>query len=205
MKKVVFIASMLFVSVIVYSQTENINSDLKIRFGFNLGINYSNLLAKETLPENVIISNGFGFRLGLLMDYKISKHFILSPKIEISFNKSNVDFVNNINLKKSYKIFPSSLDFMAHLYYITGKGKVKPYFLIGPDFKLPIERSINSSSIYKTNSDLAIDFGIGFEKQALYYIFAPELRYSFGLLNVNQNPDLKTLYFHNITLILIFK
>ena len=52
MKNVVFLALMLFASLIAYSQTENFNSDFVVRFGFNLGLNYSNLLSKEKLPEN---------------------------------------------------------------------------------------------------------------------------------------------------------
>lgn len=197
MKNVVFLTLMLFASLIAYSQTENFNSDFVVRFGFNVGLNYSNLLTKEKLPENSKIYNGAGLRMGIIMDYKISELFLLSPKAELSFNNSSVEIVNS----NSTSIFPTSLDFMAHIVYRRGKVKFMPYVYCGPDFKWAVKNQTNNQPKY----DFAIDFGIGIDNQLKYFVFAPELRYSFGLLNVNQNLNFQTLNFHNIALVLNFK
>ncbi len=203
MKNAVLLTSMLFWSVIVFSQTENDKDYSKFRFGFNLGANYSNLKSKETLPNNAKISNGVGFSLGVFMDYSITEDFIFSPKSELSFYNSSVGFSNNDN--STYEIFPISLNLMTHFVYKIGNSKVVPYFFAGPNLKMPISKKPESSSGFYTNSDFAIDFGIGLENRTKYFIFAPELKYSFGLLNINQNPTLQTLNFHNISLILNFK
>lgn len=205
MKNAVLLTSMLLCSIIVFSQTENSKDDSKFRFGFNLGTNYSNLQSKETLPNNAEISNGIGFSLGVFMDYSITENFLFSPKLELSFYNSSVEFVNSDNSNYTYEIFPISLNLMTHFTYKIGNGKVVPYFFAGPNLKIPISKRPDSSSEFYTNSDFGIDFGIGLENKTKYFIFAPELKYSFGLLNINQNPTLQTLNSHNISLILNFK
>jgi hypothetical protein len=205
MKTAVLLTSMMLCSIIVFSQTENIKNDAKYRFGFNLGTNYSNLQSKETLPSNAKISNGLGFSLGVFMDYSISENFIFSPKSELSFYKSSVEFVDTDNSNYTYEIFPMSLNFMTHFVYKIGNSKVVPYFFAGPNFKIPISKRPDSSSEFYTHSDFAIDLGIGLEHKTKHFIFAPELKYSFGLLNVNQNPTLQTLSFHNVSVVLNFK
>lgn len=186
---IVFIAVLLW-SAIGFSQSEKSDDFKRIKFGFNLGAQYSHLQSKEALPENAKIVNGVGFRLGLLMDYAITKAFIVSPKTEFAFNQSKVEFVNPDKTVNTYKVFPMSLEFMIHFMYKFGDGKLRPYILVGPNFKLPIEKKATKDTDFNTHSDFAIDFGIGLENAFKYYVYAPEIRYSFGLLNVNQNPAL---------------
>lgn len=97
------------------------------------------------------------------------------------------------------------MNLITHFAYKIGKGKVVPYFFAGPNLKIPISKRPYSASEYYTNSDFAIDVGIGLENIAKYFSFAPELKYSMGLLNINQNPALQNLNFHYISLLLNFK
>jgi hypothetical protein len=205
MKYAVLLMSMLFWTLAVVAQSESEKDNSKFRFGFNLGANYSNLQSKETLPDNAKISQGVGFSLGVFMDYAITGDFIFSPKSELAFYNSSVDFSHSDNSNYAYEIFPVSLNFMTHFVYKIEKNKVVPYFFAGPNVKIPIYKKPESSSEFYTNTDFAIDFGIGFENRLKYFIFAPELKYSLGLLNVNQNPSLQTLNFHTLSLILNFK
>lgn len=205
MKYAALLTSMLFWTLIVVAQGESENDDSKFRFGFNLGANYSNLQSKEMLPDNAKISNGVGFSLGVFMDYAITGNFIFSPKSELAFYNSSVDFLHSDNSNYAYEIYPMSLNFMAHFAYKIKKSKVVPYFFAGPNVKIPISKKPDSSSEFYTNTDFAIDFGIGFENRIKRFIFAPELKYSLGLLNINQNPSLQTLNFHTLSLILNFK
>lgn len=198
MKHVVFLTFMLFVSLVSNSQTENFNEDFIIKFGFNLGLNYSNLFSKENLPDDFKINNSTGFRMGIIMDYKLSKHFVLAPKSELSFNNNSVKIPNALFVSK---IFPTSLEFMSYLVYRTGKPDLKPYLFVGPNIKFLVRQKSALQSSY----DFAIDFGIGIDKKLEYFVFAPEFRYSYGLLNVNMNPELQSLFFHNVALVLNFK
>jgi len=58
---------------------------------------------------------------------------------------------------------------------------------------------------YLNKTDFAIDFGIGFESSVKRFVFAPEIRFSYGLLNINENPVFQTLRYNNLSLILNFK
>jgi hypothetical protein len=109
------------------------------------------------------------------------------------------------NSKTTYDIFPASLDIMTHIIYKISNLKKNLYLLIGPNYKIPINKKNETNIVIKTNPDFAIDFGIGLENKLKYFIFAPELRYSFGLLNVNKSPSLQTLKFNNFSLIFNFK
>lgn len=205
MKNILLLTIVLLFSLSVFSQTENNNDERKLRFGFNFGTNYSNLQSEQPLPNNAKISKGIGFSVGLLMDYLITKDFIFSPKTELSFYNSSVEFTYPDNSNYTYKIFPISLNFMTHFIYKIGNSKVVPYIIVGPNFKIPISKKPTISSEFYTNSDFAIDFGIGFENKIKAFIIAPEVKYSWGLLNINGNPSLQTLNFHNVSLVLNFK
>jgi hypothetical protein len=205
MKKAVLLTTMLLFSIILFAQSESSKDDRKLRFGFNMGTNYSNLQSPETLPNNAEISNGVGLSLGVLMDYSISENILFSPKTELSFNNSHVGFANNDNSRHSYEIFPISLDLRTHFAYKFGNSKVVPYFFAGPNLKIPISKKPVSGSAFYTNSNFAIDFGIGLENRLKSFVFAPELKYSYGLVNINQHPTLRTLSFHSLSLNLNFK
>ncbi|NLE04816.1 MAG: hypothetical protein GX638_08450, partial [Crenarchaeota archaeon] len=113
MKKVVLSIVLSIYSIVGFSQSENNDVDSKIRFGFNLGGNYSILLSKESLPSGTEIYNGVGLKIGLFMDYSLSKNLLFSPKTELSFNYSGIEKINNDNSITSYQVYPVSLDVMT--------------------------------------------------------------------------------------------
>ncbi len=139
------------------------------------------------------------------MDYYISKYLLFSPKTEVSFNSCRVELSFQDKPGRTDYVFPASIDIMTHFQYKTGNGKVQLYFLAGPDVKFRLSTNSKTNTGYKNSADLAIDFGIGFNEKIRYFIFAPELRYSPGLLNINKDPALQNLNFNKISLILNFK
>ncbi len=177
----------------------------KIKFGFSLGVNYSNAFSRQELPHSISFGNDVGFRLGLVMDVPISDKMIFSPKAEVSVNRSVVRISDIDNFTVTHKILPVSLDYMSHFVYKLGSGKRVPYVLAGPNIKVPVISRSETSTDFKTKADWAIDLGFGLNNQLSNLIFSPEIRYSFGLRNINTNPILQSLYFHNITLVFSFK
>ena len=204
MKKVIFVIGLFVSFSSLFSQSENTFNEKQIKYGFNLGINHSNLLDNEMLSSNASLSNNLGFRLGILSDYKISKFLSISPKAEMSFNNSEVNFNNLDGSQTEYEIMPISFDLMAHFIFKKNNEKLSPYFFFGPNVKIPVSKKNDNTTAYSTNSDFAIDFGIGIDKPFTYFNFSPELRYSFGLLNVNQHPSIQSLKFHNISFVFNF-
>lgn len=204
MKKVVFVVGLLISSFAVFSQSDSNTLEKRLKYGFNLGMNQSNVLDNGKLPSNASLSNNLGFRLGILADYKISKFLSISPKAEMSFNNGEVNFTNIDDTKTEYEIMPISLDLMTHFTFKKNNEKLSPYFFFGPNVKIPISEKNDNSTTFSTKPDFAIDFGIGVDRPFTHFHFSPELRYSFGLLNINQNPSIQSLYFHNISLVFNF-
>jgi len=200
MKKVTFVIGLVVCSLTAFSKSESIDTEKRLKYGFNLGVNYSSLIDNDMPPKNASLSNNLGFRLGLVADYKISKMLSISPKAEMSLNNCEINFTNTDGSLTKYEVMPISLDFMTHFIFKKNNTKLSPYFFFGPNIKIPFSKNTDNS----TNTDFAIDFGIGLDKAFTYFNFSPELRYSFGLLNVNKNPALETLNFHNISLVFNF-
>lgn len=201
MKKVVFLSIVFLIGTNAFANKNNeIESESKYKFGFCIGGNFSQLNPRASykyLNEN--ISNKSGFRMGVLMDYIISKKIYISPRAELSFNNAQLIFPSPDNKNTTFSIMPANLEFMTHFTFKIGN----PYFYFGPNIRIPVSYQENYETILKTKTNFGIDMGVGFEKLTNSFIFSPELRYSFGLSKVNQSPP--ELYFNNFTLLLNFK
>lgn len=191
--------------VYAVSAQNSTNESGKLRLGFDLGMNYSLLHSNEPLADGSEIYNGMGARFGVVMDYSITQKLLFSPKAEFAFNKCGVEFSGTEAATSDYKVFKTSVDLMAHMIFKPGTGKSALYLLAGPALRSPLKFRSESPSTYTTKPDLAIDFGIGLQNQLKFFQLAPELRYSFGLLNISKHPSVESLNYHNISLILSFK
>ena len=205
MKKVVLSVVVLLLSIQVFSQSIKKAEEPKLRFGMAVGPNYSYLYSKDPIPANANIENGLGLKLGVLMEYAISKYFAISPKAELSYNNSKLEFVNPDHSKISYTVNPVSIDFITHIIYKTNTGKHSPYLLIGPDYKIPLVKKSTSFNDFNTKPDMALDFGVGLGHNFKSFIFAPELRYSLGLGNISDDTALANLSLNTISLVFNFK
>jgi hypothetical protein len=208
MKKTVMVLAVFLLHGSLSAQLNRVMEYKKMMLGFNIGCNYTNVL----MPGDHVAQtyNGAGFRLGLVMSEEINDKNSLSPKAELSFNDSHIIYSSQGKAVSTYEVYPINVDIMFHVNHKLGNSKYKTYLLAGPNIRLPIRNKeaglyrINPTS-YGNNPDLAIDLGFGCEKLQKYYCFAPEFRYSIGLLNVNRDPALDHVYFHNVTLVFNFK
>jgi hypothetical protein len=202
--KHVFLAVMgIMASVICFAQSVDQGVDKKVRFGFNIGTTYANP-AVEPLPANTALTNSLGFKSGLLMEYDLTDNLILSPKVELGLYNSSVTFTT-IDTIIAYRLFPVSLELMAHAVYKIGKGRARPYLLIGPNVKLPLNNIDVIGDGYNTKTDVALDLGVGWDFGTRYFTVAPEIRYSLGLRDINESPQLQSIRFHTLSLLLNFK
>lgn len=201
-KKMMVAILLLMCSVVAFSQSEI--SEKKSKYGIYVGINHSNLMYGDLhLMESPIISNDLGFGLGVLADYKLTNWLSFSPKAELAFNSSTVNYSNGLG-EQSYEVMPINVGIMGHLVVKKQNSKLSPYLFFGPQYRLSLNRRVTTTTEFGTNNDIALDIGIGLEKGFEYFNFAPELRYSYGFNNVNQNPAIPQLYFHNVSLIFNF-
>ncbi len=201
MKKIAFALAFSFFSFQIIAQNSIPEPEKKYKFGFDFGVNYSFAFVNKPLPNTKEISNGIGARLGVLSEFKISKKLYLSPKAEISFNNAKINYEYSDD---SYRIMPLTLELMVPVKVYLAKGKWNSYFFAGPNFKIPIARKSPFENFFEPNSDLSIDLGVGAEQRFEKYKFSPELRFSFGFLNVNRDPSLTYVYNGSVSLVLKF-
>lgn len=200
MKKKVIVLAILTIGVQLDAQVKETLDSKRLLIGFNIGCNYTNIITPGDHLSRT--RNGAGFRLGLLASEEVNDQITLSPKAELCYNSGYIVSSNSV-----YNIFPINVDIMLHINHKLKRGKLSPYVLAGPNIRIPVRNRGYKifPNDYGTNPDVAIDLGFGYEHLKKYFCFAPEFRYSVGLLNVNKDPSLSNVYFHNITMVLNFK
>ena len=104
--------------------------------------------------------------------------------------------------KQSYKLYNALIDLDAHFTYRFCNSKMSPYILCGPSCKIPLP---GKTAGVMQHTGYAIDLGVGLDKKLTYFNIAPELRYSYGLNNLNGIAGTGQLYLHQLTLALVFK
>lgn len=205
MKNQLFVLSFLLVSFSSFAQSENVLKDKNWRWGFSFGSNYSQLKPEGEFAETISVKNDMGFRMGISSSYRLSPHFSISPKADLSFNSGRYQFKNHNEFQTDYAILSVSLEFMTHFtFYIPGE-KRSPFIYVGPNYRMGIEDKDKASNTYSKKSHLALDFGIGFERLFPNFLIAPEIRYSMGIQDANNTASIPTTKFHNVSLILHFQ
>lgn len=205
MKKAVVVLAILSSAGQMVAQFKEISKNKKTMLGFNIGLNYSNAFISGKSSNDPKVNNGGGFRLGVIMSEEINKKMFISPKAELSFNNCNIIYSSPASSESKYLVYPVHVDLMIHMCYKFKKGKYEPYVLLGPNSRIPLVENKTTSQAFGNNPDFAIDLGFGLEKAMNYFNAAPEIRYSIGLLNVNKDPSLRRVYFHNITVVFNIK
>ena len=201
MRKIVLTTTLLLLFTKGFCQGQD--STAKIIFGFDVGLNYTNLQTKNVDPA-FNSENSAGFRIGVLMDMRLTNHLSFSPKAELSFYDSKIIVDKDPDGKETYHVNPVLMEFAPHVTYKFCSHKTSPYILFGLSYKVPItgDKKIQYASM---RSDIALDLGFGLDKKLQFFNIAPELRYSLSLTNLNSINNVGQLYFHNVTLVLIFK
>lgn len=195
---------LLGISYANFAQTSVPEFPKKLKVGFSLGTNHSLLKNKGVMPVSHTIDNSFGMQFGIFMDYQPKSFLIISPKVEWGLNHANI--ITNLDFNQiNYQVYQNSIDIMLHVQYQFGKGKFIPYLFAGPHLKMPLYVAGLTNTQFSTAPNFAIDFGIGVEYKLKYFTIAPELRYSLGLSNVNQNPSYTNLKYNQVSFAIKFK
>jgi hypothetical protein len=165
--------------------------------GFNLGVNHANVLLRDD-RNGTSVQNGLGFRFGLISSFAFSERISFDPKAELSFNTST--FWDG---SQEFAINPVDVELLGHLKVKTKKRGFSPYFIAGPNVKIPLGQ--NNGATLPTRQDVALDLGVGWDVPIGCRIrVAPELRYSIGLVNLSESSNISDLKFHNVSLLLNF-
>lgn len=186
-------------SISFHAQEVDSSSRYKPSFGFNIGLNRS-LLFNSNATDELQITNGFGFRLGVISSFPIGRKWSIDPKAELSFNNGKVT-----ENKVTYQVDPNNLDFMTHIKHnFNGFEKnFKPFSYFGPSLRVPVSGEI-MKSVYSTRTTLSLDFATGVDIDFKNFIISPELRFSAGIMDIRQNPTGKMLRGTNAAFVVCF-
>jgi hypothetical protein len=202
MKKIL---SLLFTFCLLYCGAQYDSVPI-VRFGFDLGLNYSELGINEA-GGTVSTFGGPGFRVGIIADCRINKRYSLIPKAELSFNGAGLSISNPGGASQVKHVYPVTLEFAPHL-AIKASDKVNtPFLLVGPSLKTPlVTRAYGYDDVINIKTTtIALDLGFSFDKKMKYFFLSPELRYSLGLNRIRNLDGGSSARFHTVSLLLTFK
>ena len=186
-------------SISLHAQDVNTSPSSKWKFGFDAGINYVLAITDDSFNQHQFVQrNGEAVHVGIVSKYAATDHISISPKVELSFHETTIEFFEGANY--NYQIMPISMDLMVHFDYYFKTGSVSPFIYVGPNLKISLTPEPKNPTQFKTGNDFAIDLGIGMSLEKFGVSIVPNFRYSIGLLNVNEYPavaniNLRYIYF----------
>lgn len=205
MRTIVWIVLPFLFAGSVYGQEPEAPTEKRFKMGFGAGLNYSMAnYSAESLSGSA--ANGLGVRVGVLGEYRLAPMWYVSPRAELSFHNTEIGFGSPEDGGGKYEVMPVSTDIATYVIFKSRpEHSSRPYALLGPSIQIPLPDRNAPSDFFATGPNLSLDLGIGCDVSTKHFDFAPELRYSFGLLDVNQNPAFQSVYFHNISFVINFK
>lgn len=185
----------------IYKDDQRFESRM-FHFGITLALNRSNY--KITLDPNYLNQNEIlevhgltnpGFALGILSDLHISKSLELRFIPDLAFADRSIQYAlstsDTIPIKRIESVY---LEFPLHLKYKSRPYKDFRLYVLG-GFKYSIDMQSNASARLAENlvkvyrNDIALEYGIGMEFHLPLVIISPEIKVSYGLLNVLKPDD----------------
>ncbi len=179
--------------------------DKPFHFGFLFGfsssrftVNHSDSLGATPGNAISIFSPGnFAFILGGITNLTINKRFDLKSGINLALYERSVKYSF-----AGQREFPDEtresawIEIPLLLKYKSNRRKNSRMYMIS-GVKLGIETNVKKSGIGTTKldtktTDFSFEYGFGYEKFLQFVKFTPELRFSFGLLNVFNPPNVNS-------------
>ncbi|MAU36025.1 MAG: PorT protein [Flavobacteriales bacterium] len=185
----------------------------KIHFGFTLGINElnfnllknTNTITNDTL-KTIYTKSLKGFNLGIVSNLRLGKYLDLRFVPALIFGERHLSYGFNDSLNISNdeikKIESTLLDFPVYLKYKSERyNNFRAYVLTGIKYSLDLaskdEIDDEGQEIVKLKkNDLMGEIGFGLDFYLEYFKFSPQIKISYGLLNLLTNDS--TIYTESI-------
>ena len=185
----------------------------KLHFGFTLGINELNFNIKKnsnTLTNDsllTLLSNSQkGFNLGIVSNLRIGKFTDLRFIPTLVFGERNLNYgfidSNGVSDERVKQIESTLIDFPIHIKYKSARyNNFRTYIISGIKYSLDVasQEKINDErqEIVKLKKhDLMGEIGFGFDFYLEYFKFSPQIKLSYGILNLISNDE--TVYTQSI-------
>ena len=188
----------------------------KIHFGFTLGINELNFkldknsstISNDTLK--MLYSNSQkGFNLGIVTNIRLNNYLDLRfiPALVFGERHLHYRFNNDTNSIVTIKKIESTLlDFPIHVKYKSNRyNNVRTYLICGLKYSLDIASQDNVNDegqkiVKLKKNDLLTEIGFGLDFYLEYFKFSPQIKLSYGLLNLlSKDSTIYTETINNLT------
>ena len=229
-RREIALAAFLFLGIISWAQnnpSDNlVNYDEQwIHYGFLIGVHSSKYVIKYseafTSPamdtvHSIIPGNLGGFKLSFIANMKIIDNLYFRGAI--TFAQYEYDLLYRFTNNTSYREFKDAtmLEFPLLLKFKSARrGNLATYLLggINPSFEVVGKGSEQevSSRLELKGSNIAFEIGAGLDIYYPFFKFSPEIRYSYGLINMLTSEKnefsvgLDRLSTQNLTVFLAFE
>lgn len=173
----------------------------KLHFGFTLGINNldfnlqknSNTITNDTL-RTLYTKSQKGFNLGIVSNLSIGKYTDLRFVPALIFGERHLyyGFVDslNINDERIKKIESTLIDFPIYIKYKSARyNNFRTYVIGGLKYSMDIasQDKIDDEGqeiVKLKRNDLMGEIGFGFDFYLEYFKFSPQIKLSYGFLNL---------------------
>tara|TARA_B100000427_G_C15504766_1_gene593426 strand:+ start:687 stop:1379 length:693 start_codon:yes stop_codon:yes gene_type:complete len=171
-------------------------------FGFTLGlsnnkfqINYSEAFINQDGISQILSEYEPGFNVGIIIDFRMSNNTNLRLTPSFNFTDQKLYYTkNNItSIQPSNNTGVSHFEIPVYIKYRSERinnGRV--YLLMGGKFMLDmssVEKLTQSGNLKFKKTNYSIDIGFGIDVYFAYFKFSPEIKYSYGIVNVLENQD----------------
>lgn len=212
--RVIYIIILLALSLNLFSQEEDdFADDGTTKMGFNVGINYNMIRLR---PNNKSIyndsinfiktSNSAGYNVSMLFYFPISEKISLKLVPGLVFIRNKIDYSFNPNGDHNENLNHTIVPFPIQMNYYPSSDK-KLYLIAGAAYSLMIGNTdkLTTHKLALRSNDFEVDIGIGLDILNDTFIFGPELKYTYGILNHKKplesiyNDPINSFSFHRIS------
>lgn len=197
--------------------------DKEIHYGFffaapvtRFSVGYSPAFLTADSAYRIYSPNKANFRVGFVINAFLHEHFDLRLAPSVSLFDREVIYDYPGGTSRSEKRESTWLDFPLLLKYKSlRRNNSRMYLLAGGAFSIETNvrrKELQGASRLSTGTmDFAVEYGVGFEQFFEYFKFAPELRFSHGLVNLYRPTSnaagigINRLTSHTVTLYLNFE
>lgn len=205
------------------------NYDEKLlHYGFFLGLNYDRTIVRfaetyfqDSLYKSITPVGEGGFALGFLMNLRLHDQlaFKIVPSVgfytrSINYQFSRRDTLINNPTESTQSVETSFIELQFLMKYRSLRRKnTRMYVVAGvkPAIRAGGKKSDSSEQrLSVSRFDFCIEYGAGIEIYFPYFKWSPELRFSHGLINLNDsgglyNRPLESIFTHTISLYFFFE
>ena len=178
----------------------------KLHFGFTIGINELNFNIKKnsnTLSNDSLLTllpnSQKGFNLGIVTNLRIGRFTDLRfiPTLVFGERNLNYSFIdsNGVSDERVKRIESTLIDFPIYLKYKSARyNNFRTYVIGGIKYSLDVasQDKINDEGqeiVKLKKNDLMGEIGFGFDFYLEYFKFSPQIKLSYGVLNLLSKDD----------------